>query len=305
MKKIHLPLVILFCGLLIGWDFPFSSPKQITEDMLKNTEYTIDNIKYKLVNGKCHKDFTNEEIRGKEWWPVDVTYYKSFNDNNNQESFVLLNGGNEGSSSVYYLTYVVLTEGKLIEKGTICLGDNTEIKSINVVNSKLMLDMKVLGPSDPHCCPSIPYKITISKTDFGKMKEIPKGYSDDWVLIRGTELFSSYYNLPSVYIDKQNQIIKLWMKIVFSGKGKINFLNKVENNLKQKFNDINHIDFLSGYNYKEWKRTTINQTVYSDSGYVLDTKTFPENWVDIKLNDPNDYSDTFLNKLLKDNNIQR
>ena len=131
------------------------------------------------------------------------------------------------------------------------------------------------------------------------------GYCEGhWVLIRETELFSSYYNLPSVYIDKQNQILTVWTKKVFTEKGKNDWLTKVNNIGKQKYNDINRILYLSSYNYREWKKTLNSVKGYSNSNYLLYSEDFQEKWEEIKPNNI-DVDDTFLKKLLKDNHIQR
>ena len=134
-----------------------------------------------------------------------------------------------------------------------------------------------------------------------------KGYCEgDWVLIRETELFSSYYNLPSVNIDTNNHIIKVWTKKIYTEKGKKDLLNKSNDNEKQKYNEINRIVRLFDIDYKERKFNVENLSIYSNSGIVLNYSSWnniePNEWRNIE---PDDGNDIIINKIMKDNNIQR
>ena len=45
------------------------------------------------------------------------------------------------------------------------------------------------------------------------------GYCDNWVLIKKNENISSYYNSSSIKIDKENKIVKVWVKDVYTKRG--------------------------------------------------------------------------------------
>ena len=129
-----------------------------------------------------------------------------------------------------------------------------------------------------------------------------KGYCDDWVLVDNNKDYTTYYNSSSVKIYKQQKIIKVWGKDVYTEKGKIDVLKNIEGIEKRKYSDINHTLTLFLFDYKEWKMSLNNIIHYSNSGDVLFDKNYLTKWNDMK---PESESDLFLNKILKDYNIQR
>jgi hypothetical protein len=131
---------------------------------------------------------------------------------------------------------------------------------------------------------------------------LSNGYCDDWVFVTNNEYFTQYYDSSSVKIDKQNKTIEVWVKFLFTDKGKINFLENKGNAAKQKYIDINHQ--LKHYliNYKELKFIILFISYYSKLDKLLFHREYLPEWRNIM---PDNYLDNLIYKLLKDYNIQR
>ncbi len=131
----------------------------------------------------------------------------------------------------------------------------------------------------------------------------PKGSCDDWVKIGDTEDYTVYYNSSSVKIDKQNKIINVLIKHVYTEKGKQNMLDKFKNHINvAPYKDINYSQIFFLINYHELKGCINHIIHYSKSRKVLDDTTFPDNWRNI----PSDsLVNTVLNKILNEYNIKR
>lgn len=134
------------------------------------------------------------------------------------------------------------------------------------------------------------------------------GYCDDWVKTGGCKDFTLYYKSSPVKIDKENKIIKVWTKSVFTEKGKIDFKKIwVDILKKQALNDINYQLDLNLLDYKEWKFKITQTIYYSKSGdrllaYEYQPNEYQPEWINII---PDSVSDSLLIKILKDNNISR
>lgn len=128
------------------------------------------------------------------------------------------------------------------------------------------------------------------------------GYCDEWVYVASDQDFTLYYNSSSVKIDNKNNIIEVWVKRVFSDKGKIDFFEKKDSITKQKYIDINHKLKLYLLNYKELKSSILYISYYSKSGNLLFHREYQPEWKNII---PDTYLEKLINKLLKDFNIQR
>lgn len=132
-----------------------------------------------------------------------------------------------------------------------------------------------------------------------------KGYCDDyWVYVTRNELFTQYYNSSSVKIDKQNKIIQVWIKVVYTTKGKSDYLEKLKkiNLFRDDYFDFKEDLTLMLYNYNEMKNYIKQITYYSASGSVIDSLKGRNKWNDIL---PGSIGETTLNKLLEDYNIKR
>lgn len=130
-----------------------------------------------------------------------------------------------------------------------------------------------------------------------------KGYCDDWVYVGSTDLSTEYYNSSSVEIDKQNKVIKMRVKRVFTDMGKNDYLKKLEIINNQKYREFSYVLILYLLDYKEWKYSILNVTDYSKSGSVLFNGKLSSN----KLNDiiPDSIDDLCFKQVLRDYNIKR
>lgn len=110
-----------------------------------------------------------------------------------------------------------------------------------------------------------------------------KGYcEDDWVYVESNETFTDYYNSSSIKIDKKNLTAEVWVKRVFTEKGKTEFLRNCNIIKKIKYNDIEYTLNLVLCDYKKWKWCITHLTYYSKSGNVLFDDKRPPNWMDIE-----------------------
>ncbi len=125
---------------------------------------------------------------------------------------------------------------------------------------------------------------------------------EDWILLNSNENSNIYYNPVTIDIDRPNNIIKVWVKRVYTEKGKINLLNKFNSIQKQKMADINYILALYLLNYSEWKISITHMTFYSNSGNVLLNGEPTPKWHDIV---PRSVDDFIFNQILKNYSIKR
>jgi len=129
-------------------------------------------------------------------------------------------------------------------------------------------------------------------------------YGSNWVFAGSNEDYTDYYNPSSIKIDKQNNIIKVWAKLIYTPKGKNDLLNRrKELNLSnEKYMYLNYSLILYYFNYKEWKFSSNHVTVYSKSGGILGDGEFPYKWKDIP---PDSVAEEMLNKILNEYNIHK
>ena len=136
---------------------------------------------------------------------------------------------------------------------------------------------------------------------FVSVTQLPfNGYCDEWVNVVSNEYESVYYNSSSVKIDKQNKIINVLLKTVFTDEGRINFLRRFSDFDKPKFSVIDHTLVFQLINYKELKYSMTKITFISlPDNVLLDTKP-PLEWVNIKSDST---GDIVLKKILNEYNI--
>ena len=128
------------------------------------------------------------------------------------------------------------------------------------------------------------------------------GFCDDWVYVGSDKESTQYYNSSSLVIDNQNKKIEVSVKLVFTDKGKINFLEKIDSKTKPKYNDI--IYQLKHYiiNYKDMKSNILFLSYYNKSDKSLFHREYLPKWINII---PDTFIDKLINNILKDHNIQR
>lgn len=127
-------------------------------------------------------------------------------------------------------------------------------------------------------------------------------YGADWVYVDRDKESTQYYQSSSVKIDKQKNTIEVWVRHVFTDKGKSDFLEKQNIKIKQKYIDINYQ--LKHYllNYKEIKSSTLFIAYYSKSDSLLFHREYLPEWKNII---PDSYLDKLTKQLVKDYNIKK
>jgi hypothetical protein len=125
------------------------------------------------------------------------------------------------------------------------------------------------------------------------------GYGDEWVLIKRDENISSYYNSSSIKIDKENKIIEVWVKDIFTEKGRINYLKDLGSIRQKYYEDIKYELFLYSFNYDNWQWCIHILKRYSTSGAVLFDVDYPIKWHNIE------DGDLIFNNIFKDLKIPR
>jgi hypothetical protein len=128
------------------------------------------------------------------------------------------------------------------------------------------------------------------------------GYGDDWVLIKKDENISEYYNSSSIKIDKENQTIKVWIKKIYSEKGRINYLKDLGSIKQSYYKDIKTDLYLLLLNYNKWQFSQIHIKRYSKSNEELFDYEYPMKWYNI---DKDSDTDFLINRLLSDYKIKR
>lgn len=128
------------------------------------------------------------------------------------------------------------------------------------------------------------------------------GYCDDWVYLNNSEYFTQYYNSSSIEIDKQNKMVKVWEKRVYTNKGKINLVMNCDRIEIPIYKNIDYSLILNLLDYKNWKFTAIQVAHYSETNSVLFNLKYKPEWYPI---DKDSIGDAYFTQLLKNYNIQR
>lgn len=70
------------------------------------------------------------------------------------EAVVLLAESSGGSGTFIYLSVVGQRDGKLLNMGTVPLGDRVQVRQSEIRDGVVSIDVVQAGPDDPACCPS-------------------------------------------------------------------------------------------------------------------------------------------------------
>ncbi len=108
------------------------------------------------------------------------------------------------------------------------------------------------------------------------------GYCHDWVYVEGSDKRADYYDASSVKIDKQNNIIEMWVKCELTEKGKNEILERF--NIIKRYNYRNNditLQFVL-INYKEWKWCATHMKEYSKSGDLISDGQLTPEWKKIE-----------------------
>ncbi len=70
------------------------------------------------------------------------------------EAAVLLSSASGGSGERVYLAVVGISEGRPVNLGTVLIGDRVKVRTMSVVESKIVLDVVEADERDAACCPT-------------------------------------------------------------------------------------------------------------------------------------------------------
>jgi len=122
---------------------------------------------------------------------------------------------------------------------------------------------------------------------------------DDWIFITSNDECNFYYKSNLVNVGNQTNIITVWVKCLYTDKGKQNFLNKHK---EGKYNDIYHTLNKILINYQTTKYHIDRVIHYSESGNIIGSDELS---VRIDGFIPQSVGDKLLRKIFKDYNIKR
>ena len=131
------------------------------------------------------------------------------------------------------------------------------------------------------------------------------GHCDDWIYVGKNDKCLYYYNNKSITIDKESNIIKVWIKYLLTDKGKeiyLNYKKKTGIDITD-YDEISHIYELVIYNYNKLNNTTMLFIESSESEDVLGSGKNLD--IDFDNIIPKNVSDKILIKILEDHNIKR
>ena len=122
---------------------------------------------------------------------------------------------------------------------------------------------------------------------------------DDWIFITSSGEGNWYYKANLVNIDNQTHIITVWIKIVYTDKGRQEFL---KTHKEDKYNDIDRSLCLLLINYQKMKYQEDRVVYYSNSGNILGSDELSVKHLEFI---PKYVGDKLLIKILEDYNIKR
>jgi hypothetical protein len=122
---------------------------------------------------------------------------------------------------------------------------------------------------------------------------------DDWVFIASTDEGNWYYKANLVNIDYQSHIITVWLKIVYTEKGKQRF---IKTHREEKYNKIDRALSLLLVDYKKLIYQEERVVFYTNSGEILGSDELSLKRLEFI---PKSVGDKSLFKIIKDYNIKR
>ncbi len=122
---------------------------------------------------------------------------------------------------------------------------------------------------------------------------------NDWVFIISNDEGNWYYKSNLISIDDQIHIIKGWVKIVYSEKGKQEFL---KTHKEDKYKDIDRSLSMILINYQKMTYRDIRVVYYSKSDNIIGRDELSVKRVDFI---PKSVGDKLLVKILEDYNIKK
>jgi immunoglobulin-like protein involved in spore germination len=138
-------------------DLPLLSP-----EMLRNAEVLLpaSNTKGRLVDGNYKNGSVNAFLE-------DVIAQGDVN-NDGLDDLVFIIAENTGGSGTFISLEIAENNfGEPLVVDAEMLGDRVAVNSITIQNGLITLDMRIHGPNDGLCCPSMPATMVYTETDMG------------------------------------------------------------------------------------------------------------------------------------------
>jgi hypothetical protein len=116
-------------------------------------------------------------------------------------------------------------------------------------------------------------------------------WGEDWKLLKKTEDAKFYYNKKDI-IDSPQKIVKIWMRQVYTKKGKMNMIKLVGPRYENLSYSINSLELDCGAKLIHF----LSMTYYSKNGDVLDLENPSDKWESIR---PDSVFDALHKKVCK------
>ncbi len=147
---------------------PTSAPVGLTVEQLMNSNYStqdgVDSRNYTLING-VYQTGPDASVGG--FYSVRMSDQIAFGDLNGDgqpEAVVLLFENYGGTGTFIFMSVITSQNGQPVQLATLPIGEMT-IEQISITGNEIRLAGVTYGPSDPHCCPSMPYTKTYAFVD--------------------------------------------------------------------------------------------------------------------------------------------
>ena len=72
-----------------------------------------------------------------------------------------------------------------------------------------------------------------------------RGFCAVWERVGGNEDFTIFFAPDTVWIDKENKMIQIWLQYKYTEKGKNDFLAHADSNKRQQLKDVSYTNILT------------------------------------------------------------
>ncbi len=128
---------------------------ELTEAMLKNAKYELRDLgAFQLVDGRYEQKYGEGATQVNR-----VAFQRAalgdLNDDKSGDAAVILTWNGGGSGTFINLVAVINKSGAPQQVAAELLGDRVQVKSLSIVEGRVVVQMVGFGPNDPLCCPSL------------------------------------------------------------------------------------------------------------------------------------------------------
>ena len=133
---------------------PSPTTHSLTFEMLKNIEYVLGDgsTKVLLADGAYEKTIGVETVRAS---LLDKIVYADLDGDRSEDAVVILVENHGGTGQFEYLVPVLNRNDIPLPQQGYYLGDRVAVNTMVFDNNRVVLDMRVHGPNDGLCCPSM------------------------------------------------------------------------------------------------------------------------------------------------------